>query len=463
MNDETDWIICPRALSYECECSIKHIWYRRTTYDQKAHPSKYKIMTATTLDDEAALLARLQSQFGDINISTFLNSANIDAAAAAGEESDESSLEEPSPEELLKWQEEQFRKGKMKKEAKGVSTCEVDVHKEALQKHASTQEPASSTGLPDLGDESSAFFPASKSSPSLRALAAFDPDVLGTKWKRLYSSSHGDGLSFCNLIDRIRGYKGPTVLLMGGEPSASRCLSSNTSSMCANDDNVVDRSNVESSRVALGFFTIDYWTESKETFGSDDNCFLFSLDTTTNEVKIVKPKSRCSSNQPLSSRTATQTKYMYCLSSSGSTLKSKHATDFGICIGGTTGTTSPTQQPRLHITESFEECRCLPYDSLFEDADLLSGKCNSSLYYFDIDTVEVWGVGGNPWIEDALLAQQKERVARENALEKARKVDKRMLLEHFENGVLNTTGAYGGGLFGHQDFVDTTRDADCCI
>jgi hypothetical protein len=424
-----------------------------STYAQRHH--LLRKMTATTLDDEAALLARLQSQFGDINISTFLNSANIDGAAAA-EESDESSLEEPSPEELLKWQEEQFQKGKMKMEAKRVSACEVDVHKEALQKrrHASTQEPASSTGLPDLGDESSAFFPASKSSPSLRALAAFDPDVLGTKWKRLYSSSHGDGLSFCNLIDRIRGYKGPTVLLMGGEPSASRCLSANTGVRYENDDNVVDKSNVESTRVALGFFTIDYWTESKETFGSDDNCFLFSLDTTTNEVKIVKPKSRCYSNQPLPSRTATQTKYMYCLSSSGSTLKSKHTTDFGICIGGTTGT------PRLHITESFEECRCLPYDSLFEDADLLSGKCNSSLYYFDIDTVEVWGVGGNPWIEDALLAQQRERVARENALEKARKVDKRMLLEHFENGVLNTTGANGCGLFGHQDFVDTTRDSD---
>ncbi|KAL3765218.1 hypothetical protein ACHAWO_009295 [Cyclotella atomus] len=414
-------------------------------------------MTASTTEDEAALLlARLQSQFGDFNISTFLNnnsSANIDE-----ESSDESSLEEPSPEELLKWQEEQFQKGKMKMEAKKASTLnssEVDVHKEALQKRRlmSSQERASLrdqdtewekiSRLPDLGEESSSFFPTNKRDesgsmvhPSLHALAACEPDVLGSKWKRLYSSSHGDGLSFCNLMDKIRGYKGPTVLLMGGEPSTSKCLSANEGS-----------GKQPNARVALGFFTTNYWTESKEAFGSDDDCFLFSLDATTMDVKIVRPKSRGSSTSQ-SSRN-----YMYCHSSKSS--KSKNSTVFGICIGGS----SPTQ-PRLHITESFEECRCLPYDSLFEDADLLSGKCNSSLYYFDIDTVEVWGVGGAPWIEDALLAQRKERVNRENALEKARRVDKRMLLEHFENGVLNTAGS--GGLFGHQDFVDE-RDYDCRI
>ena len=66
-------------------------------------------------------------------------------------------------------------------------------------------------------------------------------------------------------------------------------------------------------------------------------------------------------------------------------------------------------------------------------------------------------MGGTDWIRDALDAQAKEREVRESALEKARRVDKRQLLEHFENGV-NVGG--GGGLFSHQDFVDD-RDIDC--
>ena len=112
----------------------------------------------------------------------------------------------------------------------------------------------------------------------------------------------------------------------------------------------------------------------------------------------------------------------------------------GMGIGGT------ASQPRLHISESLEECRALPYDQLFDDGDLLSGKCSQSLYYFDVDCIEVWGVGGEEWIEDALQAHNKAKEMKAAGLEKARNVDKRQLL--FENGLLDS-----GNLLGHRDLV----------
>lgn len=379
-----------------------------------------------------------------MDVSNFLNVANNEAA----NESDESSLEEPSPEELLKWQEAQFQKGRMKMEAKKMQQeSSEDVHKEALQRRRdkSAQERSllreyeeeneweKVPRLPDLSGEVSAFFPAIDGSelgvhPMLHSLAAADPEVLGTEWKRLYSSSHGDGLSFRNLCEKIRGYKGPTVLLIGGQPSSSKFLGNNTNS-----------------RVALGFFTTDYWIESPDSFGSDDDCFLFGLDATTNDVKLVRPKSRSISMSSLKPQ-----KFLYCHPSSISKSKNPKTTMFGLGIGGS------ASQPRLHLTESLEECQCLPYDALFEDGDLLLSKCDASLYFFDIDTLEVWGVGGSEWINDALSAQKKAKEMRESALEHARRVDKRQLLEHFENS------SAGGGLFSHQDFVDE-RDVDCRI
>jgi hypothetical protein len=97
-------------------------------------------------------------------------------------------------------------------------------------------------------------------------------------------------------------------------------------------------------------------------------------------------------------------------------------------IGGT------SSQPRLHITESLDECRALTYDQLFDDGDLLSGKCSQSLYYFDVDCIEIWGVGGEEWIADALQAQAKAKEMKAACFEKARKVDKRQLLDAFELG-----------------------------
>ena len=185
------------------------------------------------------------------------------------------------------------------------------------------------TSAPDLGGKASVFSPTALQvdsadvsegvNPLLQKLVEGDPEVLGTKWARLYSSSEGDGLSFRNVCDKIQGYEGPTVLLIGGTPSASKFLG-----QIKNDD-----------RVALGFFTTNSWIESTDYFGSDD-CFLFLMDQ--NDVQLIRPKSRSRS-----SSSALNEKFMYCHPSSLATSNKRmkntpsrtNGSVHGMGIGGT--------------------------------------------------------------------------------------------------------------------------------
>jgi hypothetical protein len=407
-------------------------------------------------EDELELLARLQAQFGDMNVEGMLRGP--DGSDDSDDES-ESSLEEPTAEELRAWQEAQFAKGKMRHDAKKLMDSVADGsalqrrrHNKSLsqltlmredEKNEEADEWVKVTSAPDLGGKASVFFPTALQvdsadvsegvNPLLQKLVEGDPEVLGTKWARLYSSSEGDGLSFRNVCDKIRGYEGPTVLLIGGTPSASKFLG-----QIKNDD-----------RVALGFFTTNSWIESTDYFGSDD-CFLFSMDR--NDVQLIRPKSRSRS-----SSSALNEKFMYCHPSSLATSNKRmknapsrtNGSVHGMGIGGTAA------QPRLHITESLEECRALAYDHLFDDGDLLSEKCNQSLYYFDVDCIEVWGVGGEQWIANALQAQAKAKEMNAASLEKARRVDKRQLLDAFENGLV----LGNSGLFGYRDLVSERCDS----
>lgn len=429
--------------------------------------------TATSSNEEAELLARLQNQFGDMDVTSFLEGNNTDSGCVEDDESSESSLEEPTPEELRAWQEAQFAKGRMKLEAKKIiegSAGSRNVHKSALQRRRQNKTAQERTlmreyeneendewehvdSMPDLGGVSSIFFPtvvdddagtlelAGGVNPLLQAVAKGDPDVLGTKWSRLYSSSDGDGLSFRNLCDKLIGYDGPTVLLLGGSPSASKCLE--------------QKHGYNNNRVSLGFFTTETWKYSEEYFGSDDDCFLFSLDHNTNNVKLIRPRSRSQTTSSNSSGS----KALYCHPSSLVTSNRRrkntnpnqtNGSVHGIGIGGT------PSQPRVHITETLEECRALAHDMVFEDGDLLAGKCSQSLYYFDVDCIEVWGVGGEEWISDALNKQAQEKEMHAASLEKARKVDKRQFLDDFENGL--TAGARTPGLFAHRNLVEERCD-----
>lgn len=404
--------------------------------------------------DENELLARLQAQFGDMDVGGMLQGSADGNQCSSDEVHSESSLEEPTAKELLAWQESQYEKGKMKLEVKKNmgSGNGGNAHMSALQRRRTNKTACQRTLIreyeksegheweklaptPHLSGATSIFFPtvlegndgdagdldlAGGVNPLLQKLVEGDPEVLGTKWTRLYSSEDGDGLSFRNLYEKIRGYDGPTVLMVGGKPSGSRCLGK------INQDD----------RVSLGFFTTDSWIESPDHFGSNDDCFLFSLEDNqeANDVHFFRPKARSKSSSNLGTK-----RYMYCHPSSlaKSNRRRKDApiktngSVHGIGVGGT------ASQPRLHLTESLEECRALAYDHLFDDGDLLSGKCTQSLFYFDVDCIEMWGVGGEEWISDALKAQKKEKERNDTNLDKARKCDKSQFLNDFENGLLS--------------------------
>ncbi|KAL3909820.1 MAG: hypothetical protein SGILL_007932, partial [Bacillariaceae sp.] len=441
-------------------------------------------------DDDAAaaaaaqLMARLGSQFADLDLSQLncslregqLNdkAANLDGSFADSS-SEESSLAEPTPEELAAWQAQQFQKGQEILQRQKEETMDPLQKRRLALRQNSTSKKNQATGaascnnrneayngddddweeiaaLPDLQDQSSVFFTEFSRnseqddlhgavvvgiSPLLRTLATSqcgDPELLGTAWQRLYSSVEGDGTSFYNLSHAICQYDGPTLLLLSVVPSRSKTVVSPGS----------DAANTATT-ATIGFFTTSTWQESSDYHGNyseHDTSFLFAMDESENQVEFFGMKA---SNGP---------GYMYCHPSTTSNKKhrgssyhgeKKHrghertnGAMHGLGIGGT------PSQPRLHLTETLEECRGLTYDSSrsFQDGNLFLNKpsFDDSLYFFDVESIEVWGVGGKAWIQDALSARDKARGVRASNLQQRRRIyDKSQLLDDFRNGIHSTT------------------------
>lgn len=260
-----------------------------------------------------------------------------------------------------------------------------------------------------------------------------EPDLLGTTWKQLYSSAHGDGLSFVKLLDKIRGYPGPTVILIGAVPPASKRSGSS--------------SKTEPWTSTIGFFTASPWIESPSFTGSSD-CFLFAFDCKSEKIKFFKVLEK--PDRDLKS-------YMYCHPSTlkaanvrgaANTSKKTDGLVHGLGVGGT------ALQPRLHLTETFEDCRAMNYCQLFEDGDLLLGHAQASLNYFDVDCIEVWAVGGEEWINESMARQRGHRDVYEANLVNARTVkDKKQFINDLAGGLLNSKS---NGFFAHN-FQTTER------
>ena len=68
-------------------------------------------------EDELELLARLQAQFGDLDVTGFMQG---NSNYVPDDDESESSLEEPTAEELQAWQEAQFATGKTRQDAKKI-------------------------------------------------------------------------------------------------------------------------------------------------------------------------------------------------------------------------------------------------------------------------------------------------------------------------------------------------------
>jgi hypothetical protein len=159
----------------------------------------------------------------------------------------------------------------------------------------------------------------------------------------------------------------------------------------------------------FGAFTASPWKESKDFYGSHD-IFLYQLLPKT---AVYRPSGNASN-------------FMYCNSSARSRGYDQQA--HGIGFGGT------VDQPRLFLAESFDNCRAATQDMSFESGRLLDHKAST----FEIDNLEVWGVGGTQVVEEALGARSRQRDIKNAAIQKARKVDKAQFLDDFRSGLIES-------------------------
>ena len=80
-------------------------------------PSQKSRTMSVSKEDELELLARLQAQFGDLDVTGFMQG---NSNYVPDDDESESSLEEPTAEELQAWQEAQFATGKTRQDAKKI-------------------------------------------------------------------------------------------------------------------------------------------------------------------------------------------------------------------------------------------------------------------------------------------------------------------------------------------------------
>mmetsp|Transcript_17867 Transcript_17867/g.41204 ORF Transcript_17867/g.41204 Transcript_17867/m.41204 type:complete len:592 (+) Transcript_17867:364-2139(+) len=474
-----------------------------------AHRCQPQEQTAVGCDpvadaEAAALLARLGAQFGDLDMSQL----GLGVADGAGTNKiigtynggmgndnkhdcsdDDSSVEDPTPEELAAWQASQFSRGRERAKEKeedeqrtrqsGDTTGTVDSIQQRRRILRETQKVESSSVLDLLGGDTSAFFGPS-TTDALEELVSEatngDPEILGIRsWKRLHAS-YEQGCGFWNLWKTLKGYDGPTLLILRCNPSASKTLDS-------------DAREGPPGTACLGFYTTTPWEESSDLFGGDiadtengDKAFLFSIDergdanAKTKDHGNRKRKSRVRFF-PVEPAPATSSPgYMYCLPpherNEGFSGKNQSRAVVGLGVGG-----RPTQ-PRFHLTETLEDCTCLTYDSgrATRDGDLFScfddddGNENGdrvstatsnarvesaktagtrcrvdeghlfarALYCFDVTELEVWGIGGTDWIDHAL--QERER-ARKQHISRFQKVDKQMMWDQGAFGISHNGGS----------------------
>lgn len=92
---------------------------------------------------------------------------------------------------------------------------------------------------------------------------------------------------------------------------------------------------------------------------------------------------------------------------------------------------------------------------MFEQGLLLPVDENGSLQkYFEIESLEVWGVGGDDVVNEALKDRVKQRAVLQSNINKARKVDKAQFLDDFKSGLIESKA------FVHREQM-RGREGDC--
>jgi hypothetical protein len=228
----------------------------------------------------------------------------------------------------------------------------------------------------------STFF-STPSSPLLFTFGCLSSALDGSYY-RLYTSAV-DGLSFNRLQNALLGYSGPTLLIIRATNNG-----------------------------VFGAFTASQWKEHKDFYGNSD-CFLYQIAPDT---AVYRP-------------TGSARNFMYCNSTARSKGYDQQA--HGIGFGGTTG------EPRFFIEESFDHCFAGNRDLTFENGSLLPKTESGAVQtYFDIDALEVWGVGGDEVVKQALGARAAARGFKDESIRRARKVDKAAFLDDFRSGLIES-------------------------
>ena len=220
------------------------------------------------------------------------------------------------------------------------------------------------------------------------------------QWHRLYTSA-SDGLSFNRLQNALLGYGGPTLMVVQATNGGM-----------------------------FGAFTASAWKESKDFYGNSD-CFLYQLLPMT---EVYRPSGNA-------------TNYMYCNSEARS--KGYDGKAHGLGFGGT------TDRPRLYIAESLDGCLAGSQDLTFESGPLLPRTADGGLQKkFDVESLEVWGVGGADVVAAALGARNRQREIQAANIRKARKVDKAAFLDDFRSGLIESKA------FKHRSEMQGRADVD---
>jgi len=280
-------------------------------------------------------------------------------------------------------------------------------------------------------------------------VACMDPMLCGN-WHRVYSTEN-DGFAFQNLQRSITGYAGPTILII--RPTRDTTFQS-------------DETDSSSSPGLFGFYTNNEWKESNRFYGSSD-CFLFRAEPLWNIYRpqgFVQSWNRALGGEEQNRLSAAQKRlknkenhmYLYPSTHSLAVGRGKSTKPRGIVLGGT------EDYPRLHVTETFEQCTASSggyRDGTFEGGPLLPSPWDSN---YNVDILEVWAVGGDSEIKNALLAREKHTDVQDARRRQMQRVDRKKFLNDFQSGLL-----FGGGskMFDHRsdgrvrhDFSSSAKD-----
>ena len=199
----------------------------------------------------------------------------------------------------------------------------------------------------------------------------------------------------------LRGYSGPTVLLVK-----------------------------TTGQHVLGGFAADAWKDVRGDFYGSADCFLFELDP---DLKVYRSKYNEARGQNFM--------YMHFLHTDGTSCRGH---PHGLGFGGS------MEHPRFFIPESLEHCSAGYLDQTFEEGELLPME---ALETFEIQILEVWGVGGDVVITKSLHDRAASRNRHEEMIRRARTVhDKKPFVEDMQSGIVPSL------LYAHQEQIRGRHD-----